>query len=145
MTDILKSLSVDVHCDQCGDFTVPADVIAQSQRLLAKGCPGSTFECPPTLFAMLLPRSVLESLERAWAAVESAARSPVQHVRVADTASVNEMVSSRDFALTGTDAGKQPEARAIARWEDDGGYVPSGGKSTRAAPRPTARGREEET
>lgn len=28
MTDILKALSVDVHCDQCGDFDIGADVIA---------------------------------------------------------------------------------------------------------------------
>lgn len=40
MTDILKHLAVDVHFDECGDFTVGADVIAESQRLLAEGCPG---------------------------------------------------------------------------------------------------------
>lgn len=112
MTDILKSVSVDVHCDQCGDFTVGADVIAESQRLLAHGCPGSSFECPPTLFATLLPRSVLESFERAWVELESAARSPVQHVAVGDEPSVT------------VAAGTEPERRAICRWEDDGGYVP---------------------
>ncbi len=36
MTDILKSLSVDIHCHQCGDFTLGADVIAESQSHLKK-------------------------------------------------------------------------------------------------------------
>ena len=111
MTDILKSVSVDVHCDQCGDFTVGADVIAESQLLLAAGCPGSSFECPPTLFATLLPQSVLESFERAWVELEGAARSPVRRVEMGEASSVR------------MDAGSEPEQRAIARWEDDGGYV----------------------
>lgn len=72
MTDILKTLAVDVHCDQCGDFTIGADVIAESQRLLAEGCPGSPHECPPTLLATLLPQPVLESLETTWSARERA-------------------------------------------------------------------------
>lgn len=113
MTDILKSVSVDVRCEQCGEFTVGADVIAESQRLLAGGCPGSSFECPPTLFATLLPRSALESFERAWVELESAARSPVRHLAVGEESSVT------------VAAGFEPERRAISRWEDDGGYVPT--------------------
>lgn len=112
MTDILKAVSVDVHCDQCGDFTVGADVIAESQRLLARGCPGSSFECPPTLFATLLPEAVLESFERAWVELESAAHNPVRRVEVSEASSVR----------VGADS--EPEQRAISRWEDDGGRVP---------------------
>ena len=119
MTDILKSVSVDVHCDQCGDFTVGADVIAESQRLLAAGCPGSSFECPPTLFATLLPEAVLESFERAWVELESAARSPVRRIEVGEASSVS------------VHTGSETEQRAISRWEDDGGYVPTPQRSVR--------------
>lgn len=41
MVDILRTLAVEVHCDQCGDFEIGADVIAESQRMLAEGCLGS--------------------------------------------------------------------------------------------------------
>lgn len=63
MNDILRRFYVDVRCDQCGDFTVGADVVAESQRLLAEGCPGSEFECPPGLLAELLEPTFLASLE----------------------------------------------------------------------------------
>ena len=112
MSDILKHILVDVHCEQCGDFTVGADVILESQRLLEKGCPGSPYECPPTLFAALLPKSALETLERAWSNVQSVAKSPVR------------LVSFDDASSVGAHPRRTPEMRAIARWEDDGGYVP---------------------
>jgi hypothetical protein len=69
-------------------------------------------EWPPTLFATLLPESVLGSFERAWVELESAARSPVRRVEVAEAWNVS------------VEAGREPEPRAIFRWEDDGGYVP---------------------
>ncbi len=113
MTDILKALSVDVHCDQCGDFNLGADTIAESQRLLAEGCPGSPHECPPALFATLLPQAALQSLQRAWSALESATQSPIRQLS---------LEGSPRLALHSID---NLEARAIARWEDDGGCVPS--------------------
>lgn len=118
MTDVLKTLTVDVHCDQCGDFTVGADVIAESQRILAGGCPGSSYECPPSLFATLLPRQALESFERAWSDLERTARSPVQQITIEDLPHV----------LIRPDG--QLDPRAIARWEDDGGHVPAGKRRT---------------
>lgn len=33
MTDLLRALSVDIHRDQCGDFPVGAEVIAERPRL----------------------------------------------------------------------------------------------------------------
>lgn len=117
MTDILKTLSVDVHCDQCGDFSVGADVIAESQRMLADGCPGSPYECPATLFAALLPRSALESLEKAWSDLEGAARSHVQQIRIEEGSHVS--IHSND----------KLDPRTIGRWEDDGGYIPGGARS----------------
>lgn len=71
MSDILKHLLVDVHCGHCGDFTVRADIIAESQRMLAEGCPGSRYECPPQAFAPLLDPAALASLEKAWAELEA--------------------------------------------------------------------------
>lgn len=94
MIDILKHISVDVHCDQCGDFTIGADVIAESQRLLARGCPGSPYECPPDLFASLLDPSALEALEKAWVDLESAIQAPVRQVRLRDASRVGSGVST---------------------------------------------------
>jgi hypothetical protein len=113
MTNISRNLAVDVHCERCGDFSVGADVIAESQRLLAAGCPGSTYECPPTLFATLLDPAALEALERAWRALEDAARSPVRHISIDDPLRVAVQLS------------EQLDARSIRRWEDDGGHITS--------------------
>ena len=113
MVDILKVLTVDVHCDQCGDFNIGADVVAESQRLLAEGCPGSPYECPPELFATLLPESALESLQTAWGALESAARGPVRQISLDDSLRVAAHPNDK------------PDPRTIARWEDDGGYIPA--------------------
>jgi len=113
MTDILKHLAVDVHCDECGDFTVGADVIAESQRLLAEGCPGSPYECPPELFATLLEPSAVKALQRAWGALEGAVRPPVREVSADDSLRV---------AVYPTD---KFDPLAACRWEDDGGYIPN--------------------
>ena len=90
MTDILKHCYVDVHCGQCGEFAVRADVIAESQRLLARGCPGSTYECPPALLATLLEPTALASLERAWSALEGGAHAPAEHVQLGDSLRIHE-------------------------------------------------------
>lgn len=73
MTDILKDLNLDVHCDRCGEFTVAADVISESQHMLERGCPGSPYECPAQLFATLVDKSALESLAKAWQDVQKSA------------------------------------------------------------------------
>lgn len=112
MTNILETLSVNVHCDQCGDFSIGANLIAESQRMLAEGCPGSSHECPPTLFATLLPRSTLEALEKAWNDLERAVRSPVRQVTIEEPCQVS---TPGDGTL---------DSHTISRWEDDGGYVP---------------------
>jgi hypothetical protein len=111
MTDLLKHVAVEVHCNQCGDFTVGADVIAESQRLLAQGCPGSSYECPPTLFATLLEPSAIDALQRAWSALERTVRSPVREVSA----------DALRIALAPND---QQDPRAVLRWDDDGGYIP---------------------
>lgn len=113
MVDILKALTLDVHGDQCGDFDIGADVVADSQRLLAAGCPGSPHECPPELFATLLPESALESLRTAWNELESAARGPVRQVSLDDSPHVAPRPNDK------------LDPRTIARWEDDGGYIPT--------------------
>ncbi len=113
MHEILKYSCVDVQCDHCGDFTIGADVIAESQRLLANGCPGSEFECPPELLANLVAPAYLESLERTGSrsgraneiVVRQASRGPVLRVAMRP--------------ICGTDT------RNLSRWEDDGGYIPN--------------------
>ena len=70
-------------------------------------------ECPPTLFATLLPQSALESFEKAWSEPERAARSPV---RQRSTDAPLRIVAPRSDDV---------DARALSRWEDDGGYVPT--------------------
>ena len=117
MTDILKTLSVDVDCDQCGDCTVGANVIAESQHMLTEGCPGSSYECPPTLFATLLPPAALESLKKAWSDLEGAARDPVRQITINEGSHVS---TRRNDKL---------DPRTIARWEDDGGYIPTGART----------------
>lgn len=113
MTDILENVCVEVDCDQCGNFAVGADVIAESQRLLEEGCPGSPYECPPTVLSTLLDQSSLEALGRAWRNLETAARSPVRRIFLDDSFRVP------------VHAGRDADPRAVSRWEDDGGYVPA--------------------
>ena len=95
VTDLLKDLYVDVHCDQCGDFAVRADVIAESQRLLADGCPGSAFECPPELFATLLEPAAVESLRNAGGSAERAALSLSRDVPINDGVRISVRPASR--------------------------------------------------
>ena len=112
MNHILRHFYVDVRCDQCGDFTVGADVVAESQRLLADGCPGSEFECPPELLANLLEPVFLESLERDGSGPGRDHEIVVRQV-------------ARGHALrVAVRPMPEPDARNVSRWEDDGGYCP---------------------
>ena len=84
LTDILKQLDVNVRCEQCGEFSVSAAVIAESQHLLVHGCPGSPHECPAELFATLVDSSALESLVKAWEQFEKNARDRCGRALVVD-------------------------------------------------------------
>lgn len=117
MSDILRRFYVDVRCDQCGDFTVGADVVAESQRLLADGCPGSGFECPPELLANLLEPAHLESLERT-----GRGSGPGNEIVV-------RQVSRGHVLRVPVRPVPEPDARNLSRWEDDGGYVSSAPRS----------------
>lgn len=111
MKESLKSIVVDVHCGQCGDFSVGADVIADSQRLLDEGCPGSSYECPPELFARLLSESTLATLQSESSGLQSAEQgSSVRRISV-------------DWSCVAACSLHNLKSRAISRWEDDGGYV----------------------
>lgn len=109
MSNLLRHIDVEVRCEQCGEFTLPADVIAESQRLLAEGCPGSAHECPPALYATLLEPSALRALESAWRQMEAAARGPARSISVGDGESLGARPSD------------SLDPVALARWEDDGG------------------------
>lgn len=110
VVDILRNFYVDVRCVQCGDFTVRADVVAASQRLLAEGCPGSQFECPPELLAGLLEPTFLESLERAGSDLDR-----TREIAVFDAPHGHALrISVR--------AVPRLDTINLLRWEDDGGY-----------------------
>lgn len=73
--DLLEIIEVHVRCTQCAAFyTLPASVVAESQRLLECGCPGSDYECPARLFATLLDPDALRALGDAWSTVVESAR-----------------------------------------------------------------------
>lgn len=89
MKDRLSDVLVDVSCHQCGDFTVAADVIAESQRLLESGCPGSPYECPAVLYASLLDPAALDALRAAWSDLGRSARASGRRVTICDALCVS--------------------------------------------------------
>lgn len=120
MTDILKHILVDVHCGHCGDFAIGADVIAESQRMLAEGCPGSPYECPPEVLAPLLEPSALASLERAWADLEATRGGRSRQIAFGEPPHVP-VGEPRHVPV---DATEQGDAMALDRWENEGGTAP---------------------
>src|SRR5690554_1355417 len=108
MTDAFHTIAVDVHCEQCGEFAIGADVIAESQHLLADGCFGSPYECPAALFATFLSESTVASLERAFSGLEIATQRPVRRIAI-------------DWPRVGAHTDDELDPLAISRWEDDGG------------------------
>ena len=75
MNEILQQIELTVCCGQCDrSYEVPLSVIAESQRLLEEGCPGSEFECAATYFAKLVDPTILQRLVSAWEEVEASAR-----------------------------------------------------------------------
>jgi hypothetical protein len=76
MIDLLSEISIEVPCHVCSSsYFVPADVVRESQRLLAEGCPGtSSHECAPLHLATLLPARALEHLAMALDEIEEGAK-----------------------------------------------------------------------
>lgn len=64
MDDRLEHTLIHVHCPRCdGAYDVPASVVAESQRLVEHGCPGtSSCECPASFYASLIEPAALEAL-----------------------------------------------------------------------------------
>lgn len=89
MNDGLADVLVDVRCHQCGDFTVAADAIAESQQLLETGCPGSPYECPVVLYASLLAPAALDALKTAWNDLGRSARASRRPVTICDALCVS--------------------------------------------------------
>lgn len=109
MLDILSHVEIEVVCSACEErYFVPASTVLESQQLMAAGCPGdSSYECAPEFYATLVEPEALAQLAAAWNRVEQSARTHGNARPVLDNAGrVDE---------------KRAEARAIARWEDDGG------------------------
>lgn len=110
MSDILQQVDVHVHCVQCDEsYDVSAALIAEAQRMLAQGCPGTPHECMPSFLASLVDASALESLTRAWRELERNARAR------------SEALLMREHAALRRDFRADPMTKELARWEDDGG------------------------
>ncbi len=110
MSDILQNVDVRVRCVQCEEtYDVSAAMIAEAQRLVADGCPGTAHECLPSFLASLIDPSALESLRHAWRDLERNARGRSEAAAFHGHARVSRHVHSADGW------------REIARWEDDGG------------------------
>ncbi len=119
MSDILQQVDVHLHCVQCDEtYDVHAAMIAEAQRLLAQGCPGTPHECYPSFLASLVDASALDSLRRAWRSVERSARARSETTGLRGRAQVARNVRWDDGW------------RELARWEDDGGAPETGRLST---------------
>lgn len=111
MADILDNIDIHVDCAQCDvAYHIPASTVAESQRLIEEGCPGSEYECPASLFATLVDPADLRALAGAWRRVERSVRGRAQGLLLTARPAVSDRaVVQRDPAL--------------ARWEDDGGAM----------------------
>ena len=108
MIDIVDTPSVDVQGDDRGGLIAGVGDIADIPR-----------EHLSKLRSTLLPQPAVEALESARSGLEEAARSRVGRIK----AEAPVHVSGRS---------KDTDPRNIARWEDDGGYTPTGARRTPA-------------
>ena len=118
MLDVMRHIQLEIPCSVCADsYSVSADTVRESQRLLAEGCPGtSSYECPPLFFATLLPAEALAHLVGALQEVERSALS-----RGSTAIWVEEPVLHASNPLPAAAREATRTCAAIARWEDDGG------------------------
>lgn len=114
MIDLMSHLRVEVPCNACASsYFVSADLVHDSQRMLAEGCPGtSTYECPALYWATLLPARALGDLVSALDEVEKGALLSGARRVTLDYATETERP---------TPAPDDDDRAAIARWEQDGG------------------------
>lgn len=113
MADILQQVEVEVRCVQCDEsYRMPAALIAESQRMVREGCPGtSPHECAPAFYASLLEPVALEALVRAWERLQRSARARGDHAVL------------RERPRVGVTLPLARDTDALARWEDDGGAI----------------------
>jgi hypothetical protein len=114
--NILDHVAIRVRCAVCsGEYCVPASVVLQGQEAIAPGCPGcSDYECEARFVATLADPQALAALQAAWAAFEGSVTS---HGGVGATlVAVPAVTPTRDEAVE-----RIRRARAIQRWESEGG------------------------
>lgn len=93
---------------------MPAALIAESQRIVAEGCPGSSLhECAPAFYATLIEPVALQSLVRAWEQLQRSARARGERAIFRERPRVGVAVSVAPAV----------ETDPIAWWEDDGGAI----------------------
>jgi hypothetical protein len=108
--DLLSAIDVVLTCSKCdATYSIPASFVRESQRILAEGCTGSSpFECNASFYANLIDPQVIAELERAWVSFQQSASS---HGGIG-------------VDLPRSDADSHaiaPDARALERWENEGG------------------------
>ena len=108
MTVLMRDPAIDVACPECeGSYPVSIAIIAESQRLIAEGCPVSTIhaihECAPRYLAALLSPEIVALLTRMRA---DGASAPRPERRVDEIG-----VEAAELRL------------ALDRWETEGGAV----------------------
>lgn len=105
MTVLMRDPAIDVACPECeGSYPVSIAIIAESQRLIAEGCPASTIhaihECAPRYLAALLSPEIVALLTRTGGPSARSAQARVE------------------------ESGEAAQVRlALDRWETEGGAV----------------------
>ena len=129
--NILDHVAITVPCNLCSDeYNVPASVVFEGQRVIAGGCPGcSDYECEPRFVATLVDPQALAALEAAWARFEASviAHGGAGAVLVALPAVVRSKLEEVTDKIYG--------AKAIQRWETEGGRCMDAGGSRSAGDR----------
>lgn len=123
MADILQQIDVHVRCVRCDEtYDVSAADIAESHRLLDRGCPGSHHECMPSFLATLADASALDSLTQAWRELERSGRSPLERASLRRPARIVRQLQPEALRVRRAErASMTPREAALFRWEDDGG------------------------
>ena len=70
--DILDVAVIQLPCSACGSrYELPLKQVLLSQNMLHEGCPVDVpTECPPTAYANLVKRELIEQLQRTWLELE---------------------------------------------------------------------------
>lgn len=74
--DILDAIVIQLPCSACGSrYELALKQVLLSQNMLHEGCPVEVpTECPPSAYADLVKRELIEQIQRTWVELEENAR-----------------------------------------------------------------------